>query len=71
MKSRTWSFCALDREKRMSGQEMAKKTRIRADHKASVTRIIAQVKEILGVADWNAAKLKQQLQLLKGKMDPP
>lgn len=55
----------------MIGQELTKKKRIRAGHKSSVTRIITQVKETLEVADWNAAKLKQHLQLLTGKQDIP
>lgn len=53
----------------MSAQELTKKKRIRAGHKSSVTRIIAQVKETLEEDDWNAAKLKQHLQLLQGKQD--
>ncbi|KAL5497136.1 hypothetical protein EMCRGX_G013555 [Ephydatia muelleri] len=53
----------------MSAQELTKKKRIRVGHKSSVTRIIAQVKETLEEDDWNAAKLKQHLQLLQGKQD--
>ena len=53
----------------MSVQELTKKKRIRAGHKSSVTRFIAQVKEALETGDWNAAKLKQHLQLLQGKQD--
>ena len=53
----------------MSVQELTKKKRIRAGHKSSVTRFIAQVKETLKTGDWNAAKLKQHLQLLQGKQD--
>ena len=53
----------------MNAQELTKKKRIRAGHKSSVNRIIAQVKETLEADDWNAAKLKQHLQLLKGKQD--
>ena len=53
----------------MSAQELTKNKRIRAGHKSSVTRIIAQVKETLEADDWNAAKLKQHLQLLQGKQN--
>ena len=50
-------------------EEITKKKRIRAGHKASATRIIAQVKEGLDSTERNVPKLEQQRQKLKTKYD--
>ena len=47
----------------MQRQELTKKNRSQVIH--------AHVKETLDVADWNVAKMKQHLQLLKGKQNIP
>ena len=51
------------------GEELTKKKRIRAGHRASVTRIIAQVQQALESEELNSSKLKQQLQTLREKVD--
>ena len=53
----------------MSEQEVTKMKQIQAGHKSSITRFIAQVKEAPESTEWNAAKLKQHLQSLKGKLE--
>ena len=50
-------------------EEITKKKRIRAGHKASATKIIAQVKEGLHSTERNVPKLEQQRQKLKTKYD--
>ncbi|KAL5474873.1 hypothetical protein EMCRGX_G026896 [Ephydatia muelleri] len=51
------------------GEKLTKKKRIRAGHRASVTRIIAQVQQALESEELNSSKLKQQLQTLREKVD--
>ena len=50
-------------------EEITKKKRIRAGHKASAARIIVQVKEGLDSMERNVPKLEQQRQKLKTKYD--
>lgn len=50
-------------------EEITKKKRIRAGHKASAARIITQVKEGLATAERNVLRLDQQRQKLKMKYD--
>lgn len=51
----------------MSEQE--RKKRVRGGHKGSVTRIIAQAREILGAEERDSTKLTQLIQTLKEKRD--
>ena len=51
------------------GEKLTKKKRIRAGHRASVTRIIAQVQQALESEELNSSKLKQPLQTLCEKVD--
>ena len=50
-------------------EEITKKKRIRAGHKASAARIIAQVKEGLATTERNVPRMDQQRQKLKMKYD--
>ena len=50
-------------------EEITKKERIRAGHKASAARIIAQVKEGLATTERNIPRMDQQCQNLKMKYD--
>ena len=63
------SFESGNLKKCKMGEELTKKKRIRAGHRASVTRIIAQVQQALESEELNSSKLKQQLQTLREKVD--
>ena len=53
----------------MTDQVVAKKKRIRAGHKASTSRIIAQVSEEENVAQCNVHTLRRMVKTLKEKLD--
>ena len=65
----TWSFESGNLKSCKMGEELTKKKRIRAGHRALVTRIIAQVLQALEYKELNSSKLKQQLQTLREKVD--
>ena len=50
-------------------EEITRKKRIRAGHKASVSKVIGQVKADLDSTDRDALKLQQQRQKLKEKLE--